>query len=111
MRKAKKVLVSEVREAGEDDEAPLKVVDYEKFDNSAVAVTDRLKIQASDEDVESLKKAMAVLSRFESLVLSEFHSQRGYAANDIRYSDTFKEIHFWFKDGHVMASIRAGSVG
>lgn len=89
----------------------MKAVDYEKLDNSAVAVTDRLKISASEEEIESLRKALGVLSRFESLVLSEFNMQRGYAANDIRYSDTFKEIHFWFKDGFVMASIRAGSVG
>jgi len=89
----------------------LKVIDYEKLDNSAVSVTDKVKIHASEEDMESLKKALAVVFKFESLVLSEFHSQRGYAANDIRYSDTFKEIHFWFKDGFVMASIRAGSVG
>lgn len=89
----------------------MKVVDYEKLDNSAVVVTDKVKIEASEEDMESLKKALGVLSKFESLVLSEFHSQRGYAANDARYSDTFKEVHFWFKDGYVMASIRSGFVG
>lgn len=89
----------------------MKVVDYEKLDNSAVAVTDKVKIEASEDDMDSLRNALAVVSRFENLVLSEFMSQRGYAANDVRHSDTFKEIHFWFKDGLVMASIRAGSVG
>lgn len=89
----------------------MKVVDYEKLDNSAVEVTDRVKIEASEEDIELLRNALSVVSKFESLVLSEFMAQRGYAANDTRYSDTFREIHFWFRDGHVMASIRAGSVG
>lgn len=89
----------------------MRVVSYEKLQNSAVAVTDRLEIEVSDDEAESLRSAMATMNKFENLVLSEFHSERGYSANDRRYSDVFREIHFWFKDGLLMASIRHGSVG
>lgn len=89
----------------------MKVESYEKIENSAVSVTDRLKISASDDEVEALKSALATMEKFEGAVLSEFHLARGYPANDRRHSDVFREIHFWFKDGFVMASIRHGSVG
>lgn len=89
----------------------MRVLSYEKLQNSAVAVTDRVAIEVSEEEAESLRSAMATMERFEKLVLSEFHSARGYAANDRRHSDVFREMHFWFKDGLLMASIRHGSVG
>lgn len=88
-----------------------KIISYEKTGNSAVCVTDRLKIEASEEDIERLRQAINTVAQFENIVLSEFRGHRGYSANDARYSDTFKEIYFWFKDGFIMASIRTGSVG
>ena len=103
--------MSKMQTPGKNDTNSMRVLDYQRTNNSALCVTDRLVISASEEDIVALKNALEVLSRFEALVLSEFHAQRGYAANDSRHSDTFKEIYFWFKDGSLMASIRAGSVG
>jgi hypothetical protein len=96
---------------GEDDKNHMNVLDYETRENSAVCVTDWLKMEASEEEIESLKKSLETLDKFKKVVFSEFRSHRGYDANDIRYSDTFREVHFWFKDGLVMASIRSGSIG
>ena len=96
---------------GGDEEVALRVESYEKLDNYAVEVTDRLRIEASEEEIESLRSALVVVEKFKNLVLAEFQVQRGYSANDKRYSDIFHETHFWFKDGFVMASIRHGSVG
>jgi len=89
----------------------VKILDYEKLMNDAVSITDRVKIEVSLEEAQSLKDALQIVSGFENAVLNKFMEQRGYSACDKRYSDTFKEIHFWFKDGFVMASIRSGSVG
>ena len=89
----------------------MRILDYEKFMNEAVSITDRLKMEVTPDEAESLIKALSVVSEFEKAVLSRFAEERGYSASDKRYSDTFKEIHFWFKDGFVMASIRSGSVG
>lgn len=89
----------------------MRVIKYEKILNSAVSVADRLTIEVSPDESESLKDALKVISEFEAVVSSSFMESRGYSPSDSRYSDNFKEIHFWFKDGFVLASIRAGSVG
>lgn len=89
----------------------MKIVDYERLMNEAISVTDRVKIEVSDEEGQALREALHLVSEFENAVLSRFAEERGYSACDRRYSDTFREIHFWFKDGFVMASIRSGSVG
>lgn len=89
----------------------MRVVEYEKLMNNAVSVTDRVRIEVSDEEGRALKEALHLVCEFENVVLSRFAEERGYSACDRRYSDTFREIHFWFKDGFVMASIRSGSVG
>jgi hypothetical protein len=94
-----------------DEEVALRVESYERLENSAVSATDHVKIEVSEEEAAALRSALATMEKFENLVLSEFQAQRGYAANDRRYSDIFHETHFWFKDGYVMASIRHGSVG
>jgi hypothetical protein len=111
MRKAPQVYLSQMPKTGQNDKVAVKVIDYEKFLNSAVCSTDRLKIEVSAEEAASLKAAMQVISSFEILVLAKFAEVRGYSACDARQFDTFKEINFSFKDGFVVASIRSGSVG
>lgn len=100
--------MSKMPPSSQNDEIALRVLDYEKLITSAASVTDRLKIDVTPEEEASLKEALRVLSGFESLVLAKFMEERGYSACDSRHSDSFKEIHFWFKDGFVMASIRSG---
>lgn len=111
VRQTTQVLLSQVPTSGQNDQAPMKIVDYEKFMNEAVSVTDRVKIEVSPEEARALKDSLGVICEFEKEILNRFSEERGYSACDKRYSDTFKEIHFWFKDGFVMASIRSGSVG
>jgi hypothetical protein len=89
----------------------MKVIEYKKLASSAFCVTDRVKLEVPPEDFDSLKAALVTMSLFESAVLSAFKDVRGFSASDTRNSDTFKEIHFWFKDGFVMATIRSGSIG
>lgn len=89
----------------------MRVIDYQKIETCASFVKDNIKIEATQEELESLKKALVVMSNFENAISMSFIENRGYSPFDSRYLDTFKEIHFWFKDGFVMASVRTGSVG
>ena len=111
VRKAQSFCLPKMQAQGQDDKNAMKVVDYEKVLSSANCSKDIVRLEATDEELESLKSALRVVSEFENAVCLSFMENRGYSPSDSRYSDTFKEIHFWFRDGSVMATIRTGSVG